>query len=262
MSAQPGAVLIFNNNTFVILTAMTEKQGGECIKGAFVTDDNNNEAKPIAGIAMAGIMVTAALLLSGLSLITSNQQPVIAQQQNMTGGGGVTEGGATITDNTDNTTTDITGSAAQGGNATAIAGGVGGNQSEVRMNLEQARMALQNNDTQSAMMYMDMALSALGGGGAAGIQGNMTTGTTIAGTDVTNTNSEDGIPPAGGTSVADEDNEIADSGAADGNDDESNSNTDANRRETDTEEDSECGGVTVGGTSAADDYGCPPDPDA
>jgi hypothetical protein len=233
MSAQPGAVLIFNNNTFVILTAMTEKQGGECIKGAFVTDDNNNEAKPIAGIAMAGIMVTAALLLSG---------------------------GATITDNT----TGITGSAAQGGNATAIAGGVGGNQSEVRMNLEQARMALQNNDTQSAMMYMDMALSALGGGSAGGIQGNMTTGTTIAGTDVTNTNSEDGIPPVGGTSVADEDNEIADSGAADGNDDESNSNTDANRRETDTEEeeDSECGGVTVGGTSAADDYGCPPDPDA
>ena len=260
MSAQPGAVLIFNNNTFVILTAMTEKQGGECIKGAFVTDDNNNEAKPIAGIAMAGIMVTAALLLSGLSLIGSYQQPVIAQQQNMTGGGGVTEGGATITDNT----TGITGSAAQGGNATAIAGGVGGNQSEVRMNLEQARMALQNNDTQSAMMYMDMALSALGGGSAGGIQGNMTTGTTIAGTDVTNTNSEDGIPPVGGTSVADEDNEIADSGAADGNDDESNSNTDANRRETDTEEeeDSECGGVTVGGTSAADDYGCPPDPDA
>lgn len=260
MSAQPGAVLLFNNNTFVILTAMTEKQGGKCIKGAFATDDNNNEAKPIAGIAMAGIMVTAALLLSGLSLISSNQQPVIAQQQNMTGGGGVTEGGATITDNT----TGITGSAAQGGNGTAIAGGVGGNQSEVRMNLEQARIALQNNDTQSAMMYMDMALSALGGGGAAGIQGNMTTGTTIAGTDVTNTNSEDGIPPVGGTSAADEDNEKADNDAADGNDDESNSNTDANRRETDTEEeeDSECGGVTVGGTSAADDYGCPPDPDA
>jgi hypothetical protein len=260
MSAQPGAVLIFNNNTFVILTAMTGKQGGECIIGAFVTDDNNNEAKPIAGIAMAGILVTAALLLSGLSLITSNQQPVIAQQQNMTGGGGVTEGGATITDNTDNTT-DITGSAAQGGNATAIAGGVvGGNQSEVRMHIEEARIALQNNDTQGALMQLDLALSTLGGAG--GTQGNMTTGTTIAGTDATNTNSEDGIPPVGGTSATDEDNEIADNDAADGNDDESNSNTDANRRETDTEEDSECGGVTVGGTSAADDYGCPPDPDA
>jgi hypothetical protein len=226
---------------------MTGKQGGECIIGAFVTDDNNNEAKPIAGIAMAGILVTAALLLSGLSLITSNQQPVIAQQQNMTGGGGVTEGGATITDNTDNTT-DITGSAAQGGNATAIAGRIGGNQSEVRMHIEEARIALQNNDTQGALMQLDLALSTLGGAG--GTQGNMTTGTTIAGTDATNTNSEDGIPPVGGTSATDEDNEIADS------------NTDANRRETDTEEDSECGGVTVGGTSAADDYGCPPDPDA
>ena len=255
MSAQPGAVLIFNNNTFVILTAMTGKQGGECIIGAFVTDDN----KPIAGIAMAGILVTAALLLSGLSLITSNQQTVIAQQQNMTGGGGVTEGGATITDNTDNTP-DITGSAAQGGNATAIAGGVGGNQSEVRMHIEEARIALQNNDTQGALMQLDLALSTLGGAG--GTQGNMTTGTTIAGTDATNTNSEDGIPPVGGTSATNEDNEIADNDAADGNDDESNSNTDANRRETDTEEDSECGGVTVGGTSAADDYGCPPDPDA
>ena len=33
------------------------------------------------------------------------------------------------------------------------------------MNIEQARMALQNNDTQGAMMYLDMALSALGGDG-------------------------------------------------------------------------------------------------
>ncbi len=35
------------------------------------------------------------------------------------------------------------------------------------MNIEQARMALQNNDTQGAMMYLDMALSALGGDGVA-----------------------------------------------------------------------------------------------
>jgi hypothetical protein len=47
------------------------------------------------------------------------------------------------------------------GNATTA--GTGGNQSDVRMNLEQALMALQNNDTQSAMTYLDMALSALGG---------------------------------------------------------------------------------------------------
>ena len=50
------------------------------------------------------------------------------------------------------------------------------------MNIEQARMALQNNDTQGAMMYLDMALSALGGdGAAAGTQGNTTSNTTIAG---------------------------------------------------------------------------------
>jgi hypothetical protein len=144
------------------------------------------------------------------------------------------------------------------------------------MNIEQARMALQNNDTQSAMMYLDMALSALGGDGAAGTQGNMTTNTTIAGSNAITTGSQNGIPPVGGTSAADEDIEIAeeedDDVAADGNNNNNNndddaddrsSSTNANRPETDTEEeeDSECGGVTVGGTSAADDYGCPPDPD-
>ena len=47
------------------------------------------------------------------------------------------------------------------------------------MNIEQARMALQNNDTQGAMMYLDMALSALGGDGVAlgGTQGNTTSNT-------------------------------------------------------------------------------------
>jgi hypothetical protein len=253
MFAQPRAVLIFNNDMFVILTAMTEKQGSESIKSAFMTDDNN-KAKPIAGIAMARIIVTAALLLSGLALIGSyQQQPVIAQQQNTTGGGGNV---------TTDTTTTTGGAGTQGGNATTT-GAAGGNQSEARFHIEEARTALQNNDTQAALMHLDLALNTLGGAG--GIQSNMTTGTSIAGTDATNTDSEDAIPPAGGTSAADEDNEIADNDAADGNDgaDESNSNTDANSREIDTEEeeDSECGAVTVGGTSAADDYGCPPDPD-
>jgi hypothetical protein len=65
---------------------------------------------------------------------------------------GATEGG---TPGTGNATT------AAGGNATTA--GTGGNQSDVRMNLEQALMALQSNDTQSAMTFLDMALSALGG---------------------------------------------------------------------------------------------------
>ena len=97
-----------------------------------------------AAITMSGIVVAAALL-SGLFSINSYYQPAIAQQQNMTGG-------------------------AAGGNATT--GAAGGNMSEVRLQLEEARTALQNNDTQGAMMNLDLALNTLGGG--AGAQGNMT----------------------------------------------------------------------------------------
>src|SRR5215208_7518820 len=125
------------------------------------TNDNNiRRTKATAAIPMAGAIVTAALLLSGLSLITS-YQPVIAQQ-NMTGGGNATS--------------------TMGGNATTAGGGGGANQStsEVRMNIEQARMALQNNDTQGAMMYLDIALSALGVGGGGSTQGNMTTSSIAA----------------------------------------------------------------------------------
>src|SRR5215207_8118476 len=135
------------------------------------TNDNNiRRTKATAAIPMAGAIVTAALLLSGLSLITS-YQPVIAQQ-NMTGGGNATS--------------------TTGGNATT-AGGGGANQStsDVRMNIEQARMALQNNDTQGARMYLDMALSALGGG----TQSNMTNAITTGGT----TNATTGGATSGGT---------------------------------------------------------------
>src|SRR5215213_8596352 len=134
------------------------------------TSDNNvRGTKATAAIPMAGAIVTAALLLSGLSLITS-YQPVMAQQ-NMTGGGNATS--------------------TTGGNATT-AGGGGANQStsDVRMNIEQARMALQNNDTQGARMYLDMALSALGGG----TQSNMTNATTAGGT----TNATTGGTTSGG----------------------------------------------------------------
>ena len=202
---------------------MTEKQHGEFVKRTFIRDDNT-KARLIAGVARAGVMVISALLLSGLAFISSHEQPVIAQQQNITNGGGITEGGATIMDNT----TSSTGTATQGGNATgSAAGGAGGNQSELTMHLEEARTALQNGDTAGALIHLDLALNVLGGAG--GIQGNMTTGSTIAGDDAANTNNEDAIPAGDGTGAADED--------------------------------SECGAVTVGGTSAADDYGCPPDPD-
>lgn len=56
---------------------------------------NKDRTKATAALPMAGTIVTAALLLSGLSLISSYQQPVIAQQQNMTGGGASTAGNAT-----------------------------------------------------------------------------------------------------------------------------------------------------------------------
>ena len=204
---------------------MTEKQYGEFVKRAFIRDDYN-KGRLIAGIAMAGVMVVSALLLSGLAFISSYQQPVIAQQQNITNGGRIAEGGATTIMN--NNTISATGTATQGGNATGSAVGAGGNQSELTMHLEEARTALQNDDTAGALIHLDLALNVLGGAG--GIQGNMTTGSTIADDDdAANTNNEDARPAGDGTSAADED--------------------------------SECGAVTVGGTSAADDYGCPPDPD-
>jgi hypothetical protein len=83
---------------------------------------------------------------------------------------GATEGGTT---GTGNATT------AAGGNATTA--GTGGNQSDVRMNLEQALMALQNNDTQSAMTYLDMALSALGGNATTTAGAGATNATTALG---------------------------------------------------------------------------------
>src|SRR5919106_421119 len=46
--------------------------------------ENNNRTKAIAAMPMVGTIVTAALLMSGLSFISS-YQPAIAQQ-NMTGG--------------------------------------------------------------------------------------------------------------------------------------------------------------------------------
>jgi hypothetical protein len=107
--------------------------------------NNNRTAKAITAMPIAGIVVAASLMLSGLALISSSYQPAIAQQQNMTGGGG---------------------------NATTSA--AGGNQSEVMFHLEEVRKALQNNDVQGAMMHLDLAMNLLGGG----TQDNMTSTTT------------------------------------------------------------------------------------
>ena len=123
-----------------------------------INDNYKKNTKRIAAIPMAGAIVTATILLSGLSLIGSYQQALA--QQNMTG----TTGGATTND----TATTTMG----GGNTTT--GGAGGNDSmsQVRMHLEEARTALQNNDTQGALMHLDLAINAMGG--ASPIQGNLT----------------------------------------------------------------------------------------
>lgn len=279
MFAQPRAVLMLNNNVFIILTYMTEKQRSRGVKGAHVTDDNK-KAKAIAAISMGGIIAVAVLVSGLLSLIgiSSYYQPAMAQQDiiasntttsTSTGGGGVesfssacapiqTEGGGGNTTTSMNATTTVGGGTTGGANQSTTT------VSEIGLHIEEACMALQVGDTQGALMQLNIALDALVGGNASGgAQGNMTTNTTIAGSNAITTGSQGGVASVGGTSAADEDNERADDSNNEEADD-SNSSTNANMRETDTEEeeeDSECGGITVGGTSAADDYGCPPDPD-
>jgi hypothetical protein len=123
-----------------------------------INDNHKKNTKRIAAaIPMAGAIITAAILLSGLSLIGSYQQALA--QQNMTGTTGAT---------TNDTATTTMG----GGNTTT--GGAGGNDSmsQVRMHLEEARTAIQNNDTQGALMHLDLAINAMGG--ASPIQGNLT----------------------------------------------------------------------------------------
>jgi hypothetical protein len=88
-------------------------------------------------ITAAGmIIITTVVLVSGaVPLSFSNisyQQPITQEEMEMLGGGG----GATT-----------------GGNATTA---------EVIMHLDEARTALQNNDTQGAMIHLDIALNMLG----------------------------------------------------------------------------------------------------
>jgi hypothetical protein len=153
-------------------------------------DNTNRDTRKKAAIPMAWAIVSAAILLSGLSLIGSFQQPAIAQQENMTGTGGTT-GGATTAD------TNATTMAA--GNAT-MAGGAEGNDSmsQVRLHLEEARTALQNNDTQGAIMHLDLALNALGGASGAEMNMTSTTGGTEGG-GATTGGTEGGGATTGGT---------------------------------------------------------------
>src|SRR5215210_4905859 len=78
-----------------------------------INQGNDRSTKATAAIPMAGAIVTAALLLSGVSLITS-YQPVLAQQ-NMT----ATNATATNATATNATATNATATNATATNATA-----------------------------------------------------------------------------------------------------------------------------------------------
>jgi hypothetical protein len=98
-------------------------------------NQNNSRTKMRAAIPAVGAIVTAAILLSGLTLIASyQQQPVLAQeQQNMTGGGGVGNAtNATMTGAAGNATNaTMTGAAGNVTNATMT--GAAGNATNATM---------------------------------------------------------------------------------------------------------------------------------
>jgi hypothetical protein len=85
---------------------------------------NNNRTKAIAAISMVGTIVTAALLMSGLSFISS-YQPATAQQ-NMTGAGNATNATMTGAGNATNATTAEAGTTTTGGPTAGEGEGSGG----------------------------------------------------------------------------------------------------------------------------------------
>lgn len=174
----------------------------------------------IAVLPMASALIAAAILVSGLSLISNHgYHSAIAQQQNTTegngGGAGSSSGGGSDVSITDSNSGAAGGDSAQGGNVTTTEGAAGANlsTSELRTNLEQARAALQNNDIPTVMMYLDLTLNAIGGGGA---EGNITS-STAAGDggsgEVGNTTTsldEELVVSMGGTGAADDYDATAD----------------------------------------------------
>ncbi len=90
-------------------------------------NQSNNRTK-VSAIPTAGAIVTAAILLSGLSLISSyQQQPVLAQQeQNMTGAGNATNATMTGAGNATNATMTGAGTTTAGGPTAGEGEGSGG----------------------------------------------------------------------------------------------------------------------------------------
>jgi hypothetical protein len=85
---------------------------------------NNNRTKAIAAIPMVGTIVTAALLMSGLSFISS-YQPATAQQS-MTGAGNATNATMTGAGNATNATMTGAGTTTTGGPTAGEGEGSGG----------------------------------------------------------------------------------------------------------------------------------------
>ena len=162
-----------------------------------IINHSKDRTKAKAAVPMVrGAIVTAALLLLGLSFISSSYQPAIAQQDMTTGGGsattdsgteGGTTGGATPQDG--NATTTAAGGAGEGGNDSL---------SQIRMHIEAVRTALQNNDTQGAMLHLELADNALGGAGVLQVS-NMTAVDTTAAGNATNMTTAAGNATTGGT---------------------------------------------------------------
>ena len=150
--------------------------------------NNTRRTKAATAIPMVGAIVTAAILLSGLSFIGSHSQPVLAQMDATTqyGGGGATTGGSG----------GAAGGGLLGGNQTMgggnrTAGGgplglLGGNQTAAGGNATNATMAAGGNATNATM--------------AAG--GNATNATMAAGGNATNATTN--ITAVGGGQVSEE----------------------------------------------------------
>jgi hypothetical protein len=170
-------------------------------------DKNNNSSrnKVITAIPIAGIMVAAASLLSGLSLINSNYQPALAQQD-MTGNATTTGGGGgaqsacapTQTGGGQNATstmrggggaatmgTNVTSTTTAGQDTTQLA-------SEVRLHIEETCMALQNDDIQGALVHLDLALNMLGSNMTTSAGGGAATNATMGGSGEGTTTTADG----------------------------------------------------------------------
>jgi len=115
--------------------------------------NNTRRTKAATAIPMVGAIVTAAILLSGLSFIGSHSQPVLAQMDATTqyGGGGATTGGSG----------GAAGGGLLGGNQTMG----GGNQTAAGGNATNATMAGGGNATNATMA---------GGGNATNATTNIT----------------------------------------------------------------------------------------